>query len=1093
MIKSCAVCTKNVLSHSPHLYCHKCFNVVHLCCLHNVSKNDTLYTLRDDNIWYCPNCIQDTLPFVWMDDDSFYDTILHFERSEKHVSLEELNKKVFIPFEINDETQMSPLFEIDPDLQYFNVFANRLSCCDYHLEDSFNKKCRDLRIDQTCFSLLHTNIRSVPKNLINFTNYLDLLCIKFSVIGLTETWLQENNVDCYGIEGYKTVNKYRSARQGGGVSLFIVDRLPYILRDDLVYMNDHIECLFIELEGTSVDSDKNYVVGIVYRPPNTNINMFNDTFSHILSTIKCENKKCYIMGDYNINLLNCDKHSPTEDFINTMFLHSFFPTINKPTRVTATSATLIDNIFSNDFEQESLFHGIFYTDISDHYPIFFIDSSKKIKNEQKEIKFRDFSHRNVSCFLDKLHSVDWGPVLCCTDPAHAYTTFHGEFIRVYNSSFPMKVCKSKYKNKKTWLTVAIKNSIKTKNKLYFLSKKYPNHENIEKYKYYRNKLNSLIRSCERKHYESLFHDHQTNLRKKWTLIKEIINKKKTSSFPSTIKINNKKINDESIIADCFNKYFVNIGPQLASSIKSNKDSPLQYMNDSNPNTMFLHPVTHDEVKSIINNMNSSSPGWDRISGKIIKATYQAFISPLTHVLNLSLSCGTFPDELKIAKVLPLFKSGDVFICPNYRPISILPFFSKIFEKVIYKRLLSFIKNNDILYYLQFGFREGRSTGMALVNLVDKIVNSLDKEESALTIFLDFSKAFDTVDHSILFSKLEHYGIRGLALSLIKSYLTNRFQYVEVNGCESSKLPITCGVPQGSILGPLLFLLYVNDIANVSNIFMTTIFADDTNLFYSGTNIKDMIQTANTEMEKVVVWLQCNKLSLNINKSNYMLFTNKHILMDMNVRIENQYIERVKSTKFLGIMIDDRLSWKDHIMIIKKKISRGIGIINKAKKVLNSNCLMDLYYSFIYPYLCYGIEVWGNACNIHLLPLLKLQKKIVRMITNSKYLAPSNPLFERLHILKVAKIYVVQTQMYMHKFLLNKLPSLFNHMFTRNSAIHSYITRQIDHFHLPRCRTDIFKRSFRYMCVKLYNNLESKVDYSKKCFKKNLKLHLLAND
>ena len=257
----------------------------------------------------------------------------------------------------------------------------------------------------------------------------------------------------------------------------------------------------------------------------------------------------------------------------------------------------------------------------------------------------------------------------------------------------------------------MKNSIKTKNKLFVLHKKNPTSDNFLKYKTYRNKLNGLLRKSERDYYEELFNNRQTDIRKKWNIIKNIINKKKTSSKTEYINLNGNKITDKSKIANTFNNYFVNIGPNLAKDIISN-GNPEKFLPEPNPNTIFLHPVVNDEVQKIINDLKSSSPGWDKISGKVIKATYQSFIQPLTHVINLSFSQGVFPTEMKIAKVLPFFKNGDLYNVSNYRPISVLPFFSKFFERLIYNRMSSFIVKHNVLYSLQFGFREGHSTGMA---------------------------------------------------------------------------------------------------------------------------------------------------------------------------------------------------------------------------------------------------------------------------------------------------------------------------------------------------------------------------------------------
>ena len=357
----------------------------------------------------------------------------------------------------------------------------------------------------------------------------------------------------------------------------------------------------------------------------------------------------------------------------------------------------------------------------------------------------------------------------------------------------------------------------------------------------------------------------------------------------------------------------------------------------------------------------------------MKDTFIHFLKPLSYICNLSLSNGIFPHELKKAKVIPLFKHGDNQKVQNYRPISVLPFFSKIFEKMMFNRIFDFINANKVLYDYQFGFRQNHSTAMALISLTDKIINAMENGEFAIGVFLDFSKAFDTVDHNILFMKLEHYGIRGLALSWIKSYLYQRTQYVHYLNADSNIKYISCGVPQGSILGPLLFLLYIHDIVNVSTDLFYTIYADDTNVFLTGNNLLSLYQTMNNELGKIVTWLNSNRLSLNILKSHYMIFTNKTVVVDASIQINSIVLERVESTKFLGVYLDTKLDWKKHISYVKSKIARGVGIIRKARKYLNKESLLTLYYSFIYPYFIYGIEVWGNAYHSTLASVMKLQK------------------------------------------------------------------------------------------------------------------------
>ena len=285
---------------------------------------------------------------------------------------------------------------------------------------------------------------------------------------------------------------------------------------------------------------------------------------------------------------------------------------------------------------------------------------------------------------------------------------------------------------------------------------------------------------------------------------------------------------------------------------------------------------------------------------MVKKTYSSFIEPITHILNISITEGVFPNELKIAKVIPLFKSGDTMIFSNYRPVSVLPVFSKILERLMYNRLLGFINKHKILYMYQFGFRADHSPNLALLLLVDKLSNALEKGEYVLGLFLDFSKAFDTVNHTILFTKLEHYGIRGVAMNMFKSYLSNRHQYVVYNDTKSENRVITCGVPQGSILGPLLFLLYINDLADVSSVLFSLLFADDSNMFLTGNDPNELIRIMNTEIVKVVDWLRVNKLSLNLKKTHFILFRQQQrskITISEELIIDQVNIEMKDSTKF----------------------------------------------------------------------------------------------------------------------------------------------------------------------------------------------------
>ena len=387
------------------------------------------------------------------------------------------------------------------------------------------------------------------------------------------------------------------------------------------------------------------------------------------------------------------------------------------------------------------------------------------------------------------------------------------------------------------------------------------------------------------------------------------------------------------------------------------------------------------ILRIINDLpNKSSTGFDDISMRLLKAIKTEIIPALTCIFNQSLNTGIFREKLKIVKVIPIHRKGSLNDISNYRPISLLPSKSKILEKLIFKQLSTYLNEHKLLYASQYGFRAGHSTELASIELIDRITQDLDKGKVPISIFLDLSKTFDTLDHVILLQKLNYYGIKSVELKLFQDHLQNRTQYVSYDKTNSDMYRISTGVPQGSILGPLLFIIYINDLCNASKLFKMIIYADDSTLYSTLDVFGNYIsKNLNLELTKVADWLKLNKLSINTKKSKFMVFHMPQKQVNIpNIAIENIKIEFADEFNFLGLTIHKHLKWDSHINKIASKILNIIGIIYRLKHMVPSEILLTIYNGLIKPHILYGLKCWG----LNQERILKLQKKAMRIICSS---------------------------------------------------------------------------------------------------------------
>ena len=569
-------------------------------------------------------------------------------------------------------------------------------------------------------------------------------------------------------------------------------------------------------------------------------------------------------------------------------------------------------------------------------------------------------------------------------------------------------------------------------------------------------------------------------------------------------------------------FFTYVARQIVEEIPPS-DIPLYDNVNMIPNDIPLlnfsnTPVTCTEILETLKLLQPKlSQDFNGLSMYLVKKLSFQLAKPLCHLINLSFSTGVVPTQLKIAKIIPIFKSGDPLCMDNYRPISLLSCFSKIFEKIACIRLSIFLENNKLLSDNQFGFRSNHSTVHPMLKFMNHVSNALNKKKHCIAIFCDLRKAFDTVDHEILFKKLERLGICGSTLKWFKSYLSERKQFVSIDGVLSDLLEILIGVPQGSILGPILFLIYVNDLPEWSNL-LALLFADDTTLLASDDNIDDLILHVNSEFKKIVTFFRAHKLSLHPEKTQFILFTNSTIVKQKNIplviNMNNHTLDnpglifpmkRISSSsdtpavKFLGIYFDPDLNFKIQIRNISSKISKSLFILRRAKTFLSEKALKTLYYSLIHCHLIYGIHIWSSTAQSNLKELVLKQKNAIRIITSSKYNSHTSPLFKQSKILPFESLVMFFKLQFMSKYVQGLLPSTFNNVWLKRESWRAdnftFSLRNSEDLYIPTALLSQTERQPLFLFPRLWSEFDVpaiKIIRNVTEFNIALKAHLLNN-
>ena len=973
----------------------------------------------------------------------------------------------------------------------FTLSGDDDSCEYIDVAKRINSHEKDLRIIQM-------NIRGITSKVSDLLYLIDHSFYNETpdVILLCETWLNDNSPPL-SIPGYTLFTANRTHKHGGGVAILVAEALQC---RRLITTNDNTnqEHCFVELKTAT----RRFILGSVYRPPNTDPDEFIKWFQTTVDTLK-DDSEMIIGLDHNLDLLKSDIHRPTKEFLHTILDLGLMPTITKPTRISHSSATLIDNILINQSENEIYDSYVLQDNTSDHLPcVCILPDVKAAKRDKKTITTRSMKRMNIQRLKEELHNTNWDPILGKCDNLNQKTESVLQLLNDHINHFlPESTKHISYKKlrREPWITSAIMRSIK-KSKTLYTQQLHGTDNQKRKYREYNMILKKVKRHAKKQYYIDKCTEYKSNTKQLWKTINKTIGKTNDkTSVISEIIVNAKRINNPRQISNNFCNYFSNVGKQFANKIPSSKKPINDYLKmiRMNKESIFFYPTNEEEIQRIIDKLpNKRSSGYDNIDNILLKEISRGLLGILSTIFNESLREGIFPEVFKLAEVVPLHKGKTTTALDNYRPISLLCTISKILEKIVYKRIYEFLTNTGQITSSQYGFRANHGCDHAIGELLSELVKNMQRKETTACLFLDLSKAFDTLLHNVILQKMEQYGVRGTCLSWMKSYLDKRLMRVKCTTPESSK-PIKSetkrveyGTPQGSCLGPLLFLIFCNDLNLQLQHLRSIQFADDTTVYMGHTNKNYLQFCVEDDLLRLQDWFRANKLTLNAGKTVALIFdsngTNRKHTKRSNTIDSNQmqlYLDKIKIpilsvTKFLGIWVDDKLNWNSHIDKLETRLRTKLCMLRRGQNLLTTHAKKVLYFAQIHSLLTYGLVIWGSMTSAtNLNKIQKLQDKGVQLIAKHR---PLEDIYKENKILKVNHLIKLENIKMWFKHHKHQLPARLSQNMNTDQAQHSlekqhaYNTRNKGIPNLPNTSIKKYKDCFLVQGLRDYQLTPQKI-------------------